>query len=86
MVSLRTTRLQATAGALAALLILGGCAQGLGGGAYSRTEARRAMTVQFGTVESVRGVQLEGTKTPVRPWAALPAARSVAGAARRWRR
>ncbi len=65
MVSLRTTRLQATAGALAALLILGGCAQGLGGGAYSRTEARRAMTVQFGTVESVRGVQLEGTKTPV---------------------
>jgi outer membrane lipoprotein SlyB len=65
MVNLKSTRLRATAGALAALLILGGCAQGLGGGTYSRTEARRAMTVQFGTVESVRGVQLEGTKSPV---------------------
>ncbi|MCK2089211.1 glycine zipper 2TM domain-containing protein [Thauera aromatica] len=59
------TKSRALAGALVAALVLGGCAQGLGGGSYARTEARRAMTVQFGTIESVRGVQLEGTKTPV---------------------
>ena len=66
------TSLRAIVAGLSAVLLLGGCAQGLGGGAYSRTEARRAMTVQFGTIESVRGVQLEGTKTPIG---------SVAGAA-----
>ena len=63
----RGMKLRSMAAAVVALLVLGGCAQGLGGGTYSRTEARRAMTVQFGTVESVRGVQLEGTKTPVGP-------------------
>lgn len=50
--------------ALAAAL-LGGCASGLGGGTYERGEARRAMEVEMGTVESVRQVRLEGTKTPV---------------------
>ena len=65
-------KLRAATVAVLALMVLGGCAQGLGSGAYSRTEARRAMTVQFGTIESVRGVQLEGTKTPIG---------SVAGAA-----
>ena len=72
MVSRKGMKMQAAAGAMLAVLVLGGCAQGLGGGTYSRTEARRAMTVQFGTIESVRAVQLEGTKTPVG---------SVAGAA-----
>lgn len=48
-----------------AVLGVAGCATGLGGGTYQRTEARRTMTVQFGTVESVRPVVLEGTKTPV---------------------
>lgn len=48
---------------------LGGCATGLGGETYSRGEARRAMTVQYGIVESVRPVKLEGTKTPVGPLA-----------------
>ena len=67
-----STRLSAATVAVLTLLVLGGCAQGLGGDAYSRTEARRAMTVQFGTIESARGVQLEGTKTPIG---------SVAGAA-----
>lgn len=70
--NLKVTKLSVIAGALVSVLILGGCAQGLGGGTYSRTEARRAMTVQFGTIESVRGVLLEGTKTPIG---------SVAGAA-----
>lgn len=50
--------------ALAAAL-LGGCASGLGGGTYERGEARRAMEVEMGTVESVRQVRLEGTKSPV---------------------
>ena len=50
---------------VAAALAAAGCASGLGGGTYQRTEARRTMTVQFGTVESVRPVLLEGTKTPV---------------------
>ena len=49
----------------AAALVLTGCASGLGGGTYERAEARRAMTVQYGTVESVRRVQIEGTRTPV---------------------
>lgn len=46
-------------------LVLGGCASGLGGDTYKRGEARRAMNVEYGTVESVRYVRLEGTKTPV---------------------
>ena len=46
-------------------LLLGGCASGLGGGTYERGEARRAMEIEMGTIESVRGVRLEGTKTPV---------------------
>lgn len=48
-----------------AALTLAGCASGLGAGTYERTEARRAMTVQYGTVESVRAVRLEGSNTPV---------------------
>ncbi|MDR2015654.1 MAG: hypothetical protein LBP99_08600 [Azoarcus sp.] len=49
----------------AASLLMGGCASGLGGEDYSRREARRVMTVRFATVESVRPVALEGTKSPV---------------------
>lgn len=48
-----------------AALGVAGCASGLGGGTYGRTEARRAMSVQYGVVESVRPVQLEGTKSPL---------------------
>ena len=51
----------------AASLLLAGCASGLGGSTYERAETRRAMTVQYGTVEAVRRVQIEGTKTPVGP-------------------
>ncbi len=50
--------------AFAAFVLLG-CAAGQGGGTYSRDEAKRAMIVQFATVESVRPVQIEGTKTPI---------------------
>jgi len=61
----KSLRSRALLGALVAVLTLSGCASGLGGGTYSRGEARRTMVVQFGTIESVRMVQLEGTKTPV---------------------
>lgn len=50
---------------LAAMLAVSGCASDLGGGTYSRAEARRMMTVQYGVVEAVRPVQLEGTKSPL---------------------
>ncbi|MDR3214624.1 MAG: glycine zipper 2TM domain-containing protein [Azoarcus sp.] len=50
---------------LAVAAILTGCASDLGGDAYSRREARQVMQVRFATVESVRPVLLEGTKTPV---------------------
>lgn len=41
--------------------VLGGCAQqSLTGDAYSAREARQVQTVQFGTVESVRPVVIEG--------------------------
>ena len=57
--------LRAAALAALAALTLAGCAGGLGGGTYERGEARRAMTVQFGTVESVRAVVLEGTRSQI---------------------
>lgn len=46
---------------------LAGCAQGLGGGSYTRDEARREQNVRMGMVESVRPVQIEGTRTGVGP-------------------
>lgn len=65
MVSRQALSFRSVAIAVATALALSGCASGLGGGTYSRGEARRAMVVQFGTIESVRPVQLEGTKSPV---------------------
>jgi outer membrane lipoprotein SlyB len=51
--------------AAAAVTVLGGCAAGMGGRDYQRAEARRAMTVQYGVIQEVRVVKLEGTKTPL---------------------
>lgn len=48
-----------------AALVLGGCASSKSGSVYSRDEARREATVRMGTLESVREVMIEGTKTPV---------------------
>jgi outer membrane lipoprotein SlyB len=45
--------------------LFAGCAGGLGGKDYSRDQARTVQTVQMGIVESVRDVNIEGTKTPV---------------------
>lgn len=46
---------------------LAGCAPGLGGGTYSRDEARREQNVRMGMVESVRPVQIEGTRSGIGP-------------------
>ncbi len=46
-------------------LVAMGCASGLGGGTYSRREARKVQTVETGEVVMVREVQIEGTKSPV---------------------
>ncbi|MBS7661418.1 glycine zipper 2TM domain-containing protein [Pseudomonas lalucatii] len=46
-------------------LTLGGCASSLTGDTYSRDEARRVQVVRMGTIESLRPVKIEGTKTPI---------------------
>lgn len=46
-------------------LILGGCASGTGGKDYSREQARTVQEVQMGKIESVREVNIEGTKSPI---------------------
>jgi len=46
-------------------LVLGGCASSMSGGAYTRGQARQVEDVKMATVESVREVQIEGTKTPI---------------------
>ncbi|ROH86232.1 glycine zipper 2TM domain-containing protein [Pseudomethylobacillus aquaticus] len=45
--------------------VLAGCASSNSGAVYKRGEARQVQTVKMGTVESVRTVKLEGTKSPV---------------------
>lgn len=47
------------------VLLLGGCMSTLTGESYSRDEARRPQTVQFGMVEYLRPVVIEGTKTGI---------------------
>lgn len=49
----------------ASTLLLAGCPAGLGGKDYSRDQARTVQEVQMGVVESVRQVNIEGTKSPV---------------------
>lgn len=50
---------------IAALSLLGGCASKLREDTYTRGQARQAQVVQFGTVEHVRTVKIEGTKSGV---------------------
>jgi outer membrane lipoprotein SlyB len=65
--------------AVASLLLVGtGCMSTLTGESYSRDEARRAQTVEFGMVEYVRPVMIEGTKSGVGP-AAGAAVGGIAG-------
>ncbi|KZL37210.1 membrane protein [Pseudomonas syringae pv. syringae] len=46
-------------------LTLCGCTSNLTGDSYSRDEARTVQTVRMGTIESLRPVKIEGTKTPI---------------------
>jgi outer membrane lipoprotein SlyB len=48
-----------------AVLLVSGCAGGLGSGDYAREQARGVQEVQMGVVESVREVRLEGTKSGI---------------------
>lgn len=46
-------------------MLLFGCASGTGGKDYSREQTRIVQDVQMGVVDSVREVNIEGTKTPI---------------------
>jgi len=48
-----------------ALLFVTGCQSNLGGNTYSRDETRRVQSVCFGTIVSLRPVNIEGIKTPI---------------------
>ena len=50
---------------LGATILLTGCASSLTGDTYSRADARQVQTVRMGTIESLRPVRIEGTKTPI---------------------
>lgn len=52
-------------GLVMALVGLSGCASSLSGGAYSRDQARVAQDVEYGRVEAVRVVAIEGTKSNI---------------------
>ena len=56
-----------TLSAAAALAVLAGCAPSKSGSAYTRDEARREQSVRMGVVESVRQVQIDGTRSSVGP-------------------
>ncbi|MBC9249618.1 hypothetical protein A9179_04955 [Pseudomonas alcaligenes] len=51
--------------AMSSAVLLSGCASNLNGSTYSRADARAVQTVRMGTVESLRPVQIEGTRTPI---------------------
>ena len=50
---------------LTCTVLLTGCASSNSGDVYSRNQARTMQTVQMGTVQAVRSVQIEGTKSGV---------------------
>lgn len=50
---------------LAVTALLAGCASSNSGEVYSRDQARRTQTVQMGTVQFVKTIQIEGTKSGV---------------------
>ena len=50
---------------LATSLVLSGCPSSMSGSSYTRDQARQAQTVRLGYVDSVRTVNIEGTKSGV---------------------
>lgn len=61
----KTLRIVTISALTAAIVALAGCASGVGGGDYSRAQTRSVQEVRMGIVESVRTVNIEGTKTPI---------------------
>ena len=55
------------AAAATAAAILGGCAPSQSGNVYSRDQVRQEQSVRMGVVDSVRHVQIEGTRSGVGP-------------------
>lgn len=47
------------------IIFLSGCQSSLTGETYSRDEARKVQRVEYGMIEYIRLVQIEGTKTPI---------------------
>ncbi len=62
---MRTMRWIALGAAVTAASVLAGCASSTSGSVYSRSETRQEATVRMGVVESVRSVQIEGTKSGI---------------------
>lgn len=56
-----------TAVAALAVAMLAGCAPSSSGSVYSRDQARQEQAVRMGVVDSVRQVQIEGTRSGVGP-------------------
>jgi len=44
---------------------LAGCASNLSGESYSRAETRTVQRVEYGVIEQLRPVSIEGTRTPI---------------------
>ncbi|MDF3931774.1 glycine zipper 2TM domain-containing protein [Pseudomonas citronellolis] len=63
--TLKASRSLLLAAFVGSALALSGCASNLSGSSYSRADARSVQTVRMGTIESLRAVQIEGTKTPI---------------------
>jgi len=50
---------------LSGIALLTGCASSNSGEVYSRDQVRRTQTVQIGTVQGVKNVRIEGTKSSI---------------------
>jgi outer membrane lipoprotein SlyB len=50
---------------LAAAALISGCASSNSADVYSRDQARQIQTVQMGTVQAVRSIQIEGTRSGI---------------------
>ena len=50
---------------LSVVALLTGCASSNSGEVYSRDQVRRTQTVQLGTVQGVKNVRIEGTKSSI---------------------
>ena len=50
---------------IASTALMGGCVSSLQGDTYSREDARTPQVVRTGTIETLRPVKIEGSKTPI---------------------